>query len=222
MGSSNYIPALRYDRLTPLYDLVVSCTVRERRFKSALVSQMTLRPGKQILDLACGTGTLAVLLKRAMPDAAVIGLDGDKTILEIARGKVRAKGIEIMFHRGLSYEMPYADAAFDQVVSSLFFHHLTPANKSATLAEIERVLRPGGELHIADWGIPANRLMKASSRFVQMLDGVETTRDCFAGELPTLMQANGFAEVGETACFNTIFGTIRLHRGRKPLVCDSP
>ncbi len=201
---------------------MVRFTAREKRFKSLLVSQIAHEPGQQILDLACGTGTLAVLLKRAMPDAAVIGLDGDKTILQIARSKVSARGLDIMFHSGLSYAMPYADAAFDKVVSSLFFHHLTPSNKSATLAEIKRILRPGGELHIADWGIPANRLMKASSRSVQMLDGVETTRDSFAGELPTLMEANEFAEVGETAYVNIIFGTIRLHRGRKPLVCGGP
>ena len=93
--------------------------------------------------------------------ATVTGTDADTRALAIARGKARDSALELDFQQVNSTRMPLPDESFDRVVSSLFFHHLTPAEKSATLAEIRRVLKPGGELHIADWGKPSNALMRA-------------------------------------------------------------
>ncbi len=114
----------------------------------------------------------------------------------------------------MSYELPYADTYFDRIVSSLFFHHLTPENKQRTLSEILRVLKPGGILLIADWGKPANLLMKCASMPVAWLDG-ETTKDSYEGKLPRLIEDAGFIGVVETAKFNSVFGTIRMHRAEK-------
>ena len=116
----------------------------------------------------------------------------------------------------MSFDLPYEDESFDRVVSSLFFHHLTRENKLKTLREVKRVLKSNGEFHIADWGLPANLLMKGSSRLIQLLDGSETTADSFNGLLPKLMTDAGFEAVEETNSFNSLFGTIRLHQSRKP------
>jgi ubiquinone/menaquinone biosynthesis C-methylase UbiE len=210
-----YIPALGHDRLTFLYDPVVRLTTRETAFKKALVEQARLQAGQRVLDLACGTGTLAVAIKRLHPQVEVVGIDGDPAILERARAKAARAGVGVAFDEGLSFELPYADRSFDRVLSSLFFHHLTRANKLRTLDEVRRVLKPGGELHVADWGLPHNRLMKLASQGVIRLDG-EETRDSFAGLLPQFISEAGFADVGETGRFNSLFGTLRLHRALRP------
>lgn len=216
MKSNEYIPALRFDALTPLYDTVVRRTTRETVFKNALVEQARVAANHRVLDLACGTGTLAILLKKAAPPAEIVGVDGDPKILELARGKARKAGnFEIRFDEGMSFDLPYAEESFDRVISSLFFHHLTRENKLKTFGEVRRVLKPKGELHVADWGLPADFTMKLASRLIQMLDGFETTADNFDGRLPELIKEAGFQEVKETDFYNTVFGTIRLHRAVK-------
>ncbi len=116
----------------------------------------------------------------------------------------------------MSYELPCADESFDHVLSSLFFHHLTRENKLRTLTEVRRVLKPGGEFHVADWGAPQNVLMKLASQGIVLLDGA-TTKDNFAGQLPEFIRRSGFEAVEETHYFNSLFGTIRLHKAHKPL-----
>ncbi len=209
-----YIPALGYDRLTFLYDPVVRLTTREAAFKSSLIAQAQIRPGQSALDLGCGTGTLTIAVKQAQPQAAVVGLDGDPAILRRAREKAQSAGVEAQFDEGLSYELPYANESFDRVLSSLFFHHLTRENKLRTLAEVRRVIKPGGELHVADWGAPANALMKLASFGIELLDG-PTTKDNFAGLLSEFIGQAGFIDVLETKSFNTLFGTIRLYEAHK-------
>jgi ubiquinone/menaquinone biosynthesis C-methylase UbiE len=212
----HYIPALSYDRLTFLYDPVVRLTTREAAFKAALLSQAQIQPGQRVLDLACGTATLTIAIKQAHPQATVIGIDGDPAILRRARAKAKQAGVEIQLDEGLSYELPYTDESFDHVLSSLFFHHLTRENKLRTLTEVRRVLKPGGEFHVADWGAPQNGLMKLASQGIVLLDGA-TTKDNFAGQLPVFIRRSGFEAVEETQHFNSLFGTIRLHKAHKPL-----
>jgi SAM-dependent methyltransferase len=210
-----YVPALGHDRLTFLYDPVVRLTTRETAFKRALIEQARLKAGQRVLDLACGTGTLAVALRRLHPRVEVVGVDGDPAILRRARAKAARARVEITFDEGLSDELPYADGSFDRVLSSLFFHHLTRENKFRTLGEVRRVLKPGGELHIADWGLPHNGLMRLASQGVVRLDG-EETKDNFAGLLPEFITKSGFTDVREAGRFNSLFGTIRLHSALKP------
>jgi ubiquinone/menaquinone biosynthesis C-methylase UbiE len=149
---AGYVPALRLRWLTPAYDAVVRHTTREATFKAALLDQARLQDGQQVLDLACGTGTLTLAAMARAPGARVRGLDGDAQVLDIARRKARRAGVAIELDQALSHALPYADASFDRVLCSLFFHHLGTAAKQQTMHEIRRVLRPGGELHVADWG----------------------------------------------------------------------
>lgn len=137
-------------------------------------------------------------------------------ILDIARSKARRQVEEITLVQAFCFDIPFADGAFDRVLSSLMLHHLTRSEKVRTLKEIFRVLRPGGELHVADWGRPHNLLMRALVFSVQLGDSFARTVDNVKGRLPTLFRDAGFEDVSETARFATLFGTLSLYRARKP------
>jgi cyclopropane fatty-acyl-phospholipid synthase-like methyltransferase len=211
-----YIPALKYQWLTSLYDPVLRWTMREDTFKRHLVKQAHIEEGHRVLDLGCGTATLTLFIKQTHPEAEVIGLDGDQQVLEIARTKVAGPGLNIKLDHKLAFDTSYADNTFDRVLSSLLFHHLTRENKSKVLKEVFRILRPGGEIHIADWGKAQNGLMRSAFLLVQILDGFETTADNVNGLLPALMDEVGFENVRETAQYATMFGSLSLYRTRKP------
>jgi len=88
-NSSKYIPALRFEWLSPLDDPLLKWIMREETFKRKLIDQAAIQPGMKLLNLGCGTDTLTLILKRAMPNAIVTGRDGDPQILAIAREKSR-------------------------------------------------------------------------------------------------------------------------------------
>ena len=213
--SNNYIPALRFAALTRFYDPVVRMTTRERRVKQHLLSSADILPGTTVLDIGCGTGTMTIWLKQRYPSVDVIGLDADPAILEIARTKARRADVEIQFLEANATDIPLPDDAVRSVVSSLFFHHLNTDQKRAVLKEILRVLAPGGELHISDWGRPANALMRGLFYIVQLLDGFTTTRDSVEGRLPELIEETGVRLFREITHFNTVLGTLRQFRATK-------
>jgi ubiquinone/menaquinone biosynthesis C-methylase UbiE len=107
--------------------------------------------------------------------------------------------------------MDFLEASFDRVLSSLFFHHLTAENKRRTLAETFRVLKLGGELHVADWGKAQNAIMRGAFFLVQMLDGFATTTENVNGKLPNYFREAGFANVKETKRYMKVYGTLSLY-----------
>lgn len=208
-----YIPALRFHFATGFYDPVVRWTTREAAFKEALVSRLEARDEERILDLGCGTGTLAIALAQSAPAAVMAGIDADDSMLARAQAKQVRCGTSVRWHRGFAQNLPFQAGAFDAVVSSLFFHHLTRPDKRAVLAEVARVIRPGGRLLIADWGRPANPASRALFLAVQLLDGFETTRDSVEGALPMLMADAGFEDVRTLQEFSTVLGTLAIYSG---------
>lgn len=210
-----FVPALGWRPLTPLYDGLLRLGGRERAFKARLISQGEIQPTEAVLDLGCGTGTLAIEVKR-LRSAHVVGLDGDPEMLRRARAKACRAGLSLRFDEGLSWNLPYADAAFDVVLSTLFFHHLDPLGRSRTLAEVVRVLKPGGRLHVADWGRQASLLMTVLSFPDRLLDGLERTAPAFSGRLPAEMTAAGLAGVMETGTMVTGFGRLSFYSARHP------
>jgi len=211
-----YVPAIKSESWLLLYDPLLRWTMRESTFKRRLVEQARIEPRHRVLDLGCGTATLTILIRRAQPAAEVVGLDADPKILELARAKVSKSGLAIPCVCGMSFELPYADASFDRVLSSLLFHHLTRENKLRTLGEVYRVLRREGELHVADYGKPQNALMRLAFRVVEIVDGRETTEDHVCGLLPGLFRQAGFVAAEQTAQFTTVSGTLVLYKARKP------
>lgn len=217
-SSAGFTPALGHRRLTGLYDAAIALMTRERVWRSALLVQLAPRDGETIVDVGCGTGTLAALIKAAAPGAELIGVDPDPEVLQRARAKALARGAEAAFLEGFAGDVCdlVGRGRADKVVSSLVFHQAPIAGKREGLAAIHAALRPGGELHIADYGWQRTPAMRLLFRQVQALDGVENTRLNAAGGLPDLIAAAGFEGVEERAVIATATGSISLYRAVKP------
>ncbi len=210
--TAEFIPALRFHALTGLFDAAVRVGVREGTFKSRLLEPMNLGPGTTALDVGCGTGTLLALALKRFPDCSFTGLDGDPAILERAEKKLNGGATLVA---GLAHELPFPDASFDAVMSSLVFHHLATDRKHAALRDIRRVLKPGGMLHLADYGKARNPLERLAFLQVQFLDGFASTRDHAAGRLPVFLGECGFADVRLTDEILTATGVVAILRARR-------
>lgn len=215
VSTTTHVPALRFDWLTGFYDRLIAATMPEKAFKTALVRQAGVRPGDRVLDFGTGTATLSMLIAEQHPDADVTGVDVDEKVLTIARRKLAESRATVRLVRYDGKNLPFESRSFDRAVSSLVFHHLTRTQRQRALRELNRVLVPGGEIHIADWGKPASGLQRRLFYLVQLLDGFETTADSVRGILPELLYEAGFDNVEETGKYKTVFGTLRMWRCTK-------
>jgi ubiquinone/menaquinone biosynthesis C-methylase UbiE len=146
----SFIPAAGHDAALPLYDPLTRLLGAPAR-RQILIDRAELRAGQRVLDIGCGTGSLAIALKRAQPDLDVTGIDPDPHALERALRKTARAQVRLQFERGFGDALPFADAAFARVFSSFMFHHLSPDTQLRMLREVVRVLEPAGSLHLIDF-----------------------------------------------------------------------
>lgn len=212
MNKNNYIPALRFSWLTKFYNPLVAFTMPEIKFKKALIEQAHIKPEHSILDFGIGTATLSLMIKDTEPLTEVNGVDVDEKVLTIAKEKIKKANANITITKYDGVKLPYSNACFDRVLTSLVFHHLTSEQKHNSLFEIKRVLKPDGELHIADWGKASSILMRSLFLFVQLLDGFKTTNDNVKELLPSYIENAGFKKVEIKKNYATIFGTLTLYK----------
>ena len=146
----DYIPAAGHDVFLPGYDLVTRLSGFSR-VHARLIGQAEISGDHRVLEIGCGTGNLTIRAKRAHPSIEMIGSDPD--LLALRRAQRRAARMSgIRFERGYAQRLPYSDGEFDRVLSSMMLHHLDSDAKTAAAAEVFRVLRPGGRLHVVDMG----------------------------------------------------------------------
>ena len=215
MSDRGYVPAVGRKELTALYDPLVALTMREGSWRPKLLGRLgPLGPDDlPVVDVGAGTGTFALMIAGALPEAKVIAVDGDPKVMEIAAAKPGAERVD--FRLGLAWELGLPDGSAEVVVFSLVLHHLVPADKTRALDEARRVLRPGGQLLIADFGRPSI-LTAPGFLAIRLLDGLENTRAHLKGEILETVRGSGFREALVFDRVTTVWGSLELIQARNP------
>jgi ubiquinone/menaquinone biosynthesis C-methylase UbiE len=205
-----YLPAAGKSWLLPLYDpltRLIGAGAAHRK----LAEQAELGSARRVLEIGCGTGNLVLLVKRMDPQLEVTGLDPDPKALARAGRKARRAKLALRFDRGFADQLPYPDGSFDRVLSSLMFHHLDADQRVASLREVRRVLRPGGSLHLMDFGGESHHL-HGLTRFARRS---HTLQDNWDDRIPVLLREAGFSDFTETGQLTKQVGRLTYYRARR-------
>jgi ubiquinone/menaquinone biosynthesis C-methylase UbiE len=208
----DYVPAAGSDRLLRFYDPLTRL-LGAGRARERLLDAAGVQAGERVLDLGCGTGELSLALLRRVSTARVTGLDPDPLALARARAKAQAAGVAIEWTQGYAGRAPLPAHGFDRVVSSLVIHHLTREQKGGAFRDVRRVLRPGGALHVLDFGPPRTFAERALAALFHHGERVSDNAD---GRLPSLMREAGLEDVSELESFATAFGRLWIYAARAP------
>ncbi len=195
-----------------LYDILVNLILfgQERKMREATINLAHIQPGERVIDVGCGTGTLAITAKlKTGPTTEIHGTDAAPEMIERARQKALKAGVNVAFQAGLVEAIDFPENTFDIVLSSLMVHHLPPDLKSKAFAEIFRVLKPGGRLLIVDFEPPQRGL----TRTILSLFLGQGMMQIDNSTIPPMLTAAGFAgvEKGQTEIQMATYIT-----GRKP------
>jgi demethylmenaquinone methyltransferase/2-methoxy-6-polyprenyl-1,4-benzoquinol methylase/phosphoethanolamine N-methyltransferase len=126
-----------------------------------MLDKAILKPGDSVLDVGCGPGSLILKAKERVGEPGrASGIDASPEMIAVAREKAQRAGIDVEFRLEVVERLPFPDASFDAVLSSLMMHHLPDEVKRQALAEIYRVLKPAGRLVIVDFKRPESRLSR--------------------------------------------------------------
>ena len=204
-AARTYLPAAGRDVFLPFYDSVTGLLGADR-VRAVLLDYAELRDSDKVLDIGCGTGTLAVLLKQRHPGVEVTGLDPDPKALARAQRKAERARVRVRFEQGFADEIKHSAASFDVVVSSFMFHHLEPDQKAGTLREIRRVLKPGGRLLLVDFDVTE---AGAHHGFQRMFHSHARLSDNSEGRILELMKAAGFQDAARAGARSLILGLAR-------------
>ena len=220
-----------FGEIAPRYDLLnrlLSGGV-DQRWRRLAVRLATEKAPRRILDVATGTGDVALLLKRARPEAEVVGGDFTPQMLELARAKAERAGVDVRFVEADALALPFADGSFDAITVAFGFRNF--ADYERGLAEFQRVLAPGGRAVILEFPPPPKWFLGRAYRFyfngvLPWIGGVISGKPEAYRYLPSsverfpeperlaeMMRAAGFAEVRWRLLTG---GIAAVHVGDKP------
>lgn len=142
------------------YDILVWLLThgRTRAFRTRMVALARVETGETVLDVGCGTGSLAIAAKNQVgDDGQVSGIDASPEMIARATSKAAKAGVDVSFRTAVAEALPFADATFDVVLSTLMLHHLPRKVREQCLKEIRRVLKPEGRVLVVDFGTPQDK-----------------------------------------------------------------
>lgn len=186
------------------YDVSTRLMPFARPVREKLVELAAPAPGEQVLDVGCGTGTVAIELESRVGAGKVRGIDASPEMIEVATEKAAKAGADIDVQVALIEALPFADASFDLVTSSLMLHHLPGDLKRKGLAEVRRVLKPGGRFVVVDFAATSHSPL---GHLLSILGhgGGEST----VSELTPLLKEAGFSDVEAIPTRHRNFAFIR-------------
>jgi len=213
-NDKKYIPALSFDFLTGYYDRAIK-RVMPGGFRQILIQQINPFANEMILDFGTGTSEIAILLKKEISAIKIIGIDVDPKVLRIAKKKIAHQNLDIQVLEYDGKTFPFPNNYFDKVVSCLVFHHLSPYQKQIALDEIFRVLKTGGEIHIADWGLERNKIKAKFLNFLGYFKVLQYIVEHGKGLFPGYITRSGFKNLTETHYLKTRTGTLCYYMATK-------
>jgi ubiquinone/menaquinone biosynthesis C-methylase UbiE len=141
---------IHWARWYDLFGRVISFG-QDKAIREKLIELAAPAPGEKVLDVGCGTGTLAIAIKPRVGAGEVHGIDASPEMIQVAKEKSAKDGSDIDFRGALIEAIPFPDASFDLVTSSLMLHHLPDNLKAKGFLQIRRVLKPGGRFMAVDF-----------------------------------------------------------------------
>ncbi|MDP2674709.1 MAG: methyltransferase domain-containing protein [Dehalococcoidia bacterium] len=181
---------------------------RSPAIRRMTVEMAAVAPGEAVLDVGCGTGSLAIALKANVGESGdVRGIDASPEMIEQARRKAAGAGVDAVFEVALIEKLPFPEARFDLVVSSFMLHHLPNDVKRNGLAEIRRVLKPGGRFLAVDFGGTSQSVIG------HLLSIFGHTHGAGLDALAPVMAETGFADVEAGL---TKYRSVAYLRGKAP------
>lgn len=219
-----------FDRIAGRYDLLnrIMSLGMDRGWRRRLVESLQLGAAAAVLDVATGTGDVALALSRTHPDARIVGLDPSAGMLEVGRSKVDAAGLgqRIELVEGDAQDMPFATDTFDGACIAFGIRNVP--DRARGLREMARVTRPGGRVCVLELGEPRAGVLTPFARFHvhqvvprlgALLSG-ESEYEYLQASIAAfpapevfceLMRGAGLVDVGFTS-FQ--FGAVNLYAGR--------
>jgi demethylmenaquinone methyltransferase/2-methoxy-6-polyprenyl-1,4-benzoquinol methylase/phosphoethanolamine N-methyltransferase len=183
---------------------------RDKAIRQTLIDLATPVPGEQVLDVGCGTGTLAIAIKPRVRAGEVHGIDASPEMIEVAKEKAAKAGSAIDFQVALIEALPFPDAFFDLVTSSLMLHHLPDNLKARGLREIRRVLKPGGRFMAMDFATQSHSALGRGRPLGHLLSIVGSAHaERTVDTLAPLLRDTGFTVVEAIPTRHKNFAYIR-------------
>lgn len=185
-----------FGRIGRFYDFGIRTAFKwiggEAVFRRGIVAAAGVHPGHNVLDVSCGTGTLAAMLaERVTPGGRVTGIDLSPGMLAVAERKVDREDVDFIVAN--AEDLPFDDGDFDRVTISLAAHEMNREGRRNALSEMHRVLKPGGLAVVADMRPPDTWFARAGMKVVGLVE-TETLTDMWESGLFREVGATGFVD----------------------------